>query len=208
MRALALASMTALLLSGLPPAPLPPAHAQSSERIAPGGDPDRICAPYFENFRADRGDARGAYGHSPPRSRLGTVQPSPPPPPSPPPIVRTEESLATTGQRIRRPAVTPPVGVAGPQSRPQPIPGVDVDRERYAGEEVAQIQAVADAPVSTFGIDVDTGSYANVRRILNQGELPPQSAVRTEEMLNYFRYDYPRPQDRSRPSSRKRRTLA
>jgi Ca-activated chloride channel family protein len=89
----------------------------------------------------------------------------------------------------------------GPQSYPQPIPGVDANRERYAGEEVAQVQAVADAPVSTFSIDVDTGSYSNVRRLLHDGQMPPQAAVRTEELLNYFRYDYPRPTDRSRPFS-------
>ena len=66
---------------------------------------------------------------------------------------------------------------------------------------MASVQAVADAPVSTFGVDVDTGSYANVRRFLNDGRMPPQAAVRTEELLNYFRYDYPRPTDRSRPFS-------
>ncbi|WP_157216594.1 vWA domain-containing protein [Flavisphingomonas formosensis] len=71
--------------------------------------------------------------------------------------------------------------------------------ERYDGKPVAPVRAVADAPVSTFAVDVDTGSYANVRRFLNKGSPPPPDAVRTEEMLNYFRYDYPRPADRGRP---------
>lgn len=88
---------------------------------------------------------------------------------------------------------------------PSPIravgPGSAEDRERYAGEEVASVQAVADAPVSTFGVDVDTGSYANVRRMLLDGRMPPQAAVRTEEMLNYFRYDYAPPRDPARPFS-------
>ncbi len=48
-------------------------------------------------------------------------------------------------------------------------------------------------PLSTFSIDVDTASYSNVRRFLNQGQLPPQDAVRVEEMINYFTYDYPEP---------------
>jgi len=52
---------------------------------------------------------------------------------------------------------------------------------------------VADAARSTFSIDVDTASYANVRRFLNQGQLPPKPAVRIEEMVNYFAYDYPQP---------------
>jgi Ca-activated chloride channel family protein len=52
---------------------------------------------------------------------------------------------------------------------------------------------VTDEPLSTFSIDVDTASYANVRRFLNNGQLPPPGAVRIEEMINYFDYDYPQP---------------
>jgi Ca-activated chloride channel family protein len=52
---------------------------------------------------------------------------------------------------------------------------------------------VKDAPLSTFSIDVDTASYANVRRFLTQGQIPPADAVRIEELLNYFSYDYPAP---------------
>ncbi len=52
---------------------------------------------------------------------------------------------------------------------------------------------VTEEPLSTFSIDVDTASYANVRRFLNQGRLPPPDAVRIEEMINYFSYDYPLP---------------
>ncbi|QGY46719.1 DUF3520 domain-containing protein [Maribellus comscasis] len=48
-------------------------------------------------------------------------------------------------------------------------------------------------PLSTFSIDVDNASYSNVRRYINQGELPPVDAVRIEEMINYFHYDYPEP---------------
>jgi len=53
--------------------------------------------------------------------------------------------------------------------------------------------AAAQNPLSTFSVDVDTASYANVRRFLVQGRLPPKDAVRIEELLNYFRYDYPEP---------------
>ena len=48
-------------------------------------------------------------------------------------------------------------------------------------------------PLSTFSIDVDAASYANVRRFINQGQTPPKDAVRIEEMINYFGYDYPQP---------------
>ncbi len=50
-----------------------------------------------------------------------------------------------------------------------------------------------DNPLSTFSIDVDTGSYSNIRRYLNDYQLPPKDAVRIEEMINYFEYDYPEP---------------
>ncbi len=54
--------------------------------------------------------------------------------------------------------------------------------------------AAGSNPLSTFSIDVDTASYANVRRFLNSGTLPPKDAVRIEEMVNYFSYDYPKPE--------------
>ena len=67
------------------------------------------------------------------------------------------------------------------------------DRERYQALDPNPVKLVAEAPVSTFGIDVDTGSYANVRRFVNQGRLPPADAVRVEELVNYFPYDYAEP---------------
>lgn len=54
-----------------------------------------------------------------------------------------------------------------------------------------------EAPLSTFSIDVDTASYSNIRRFLNDGRLPPPDAVRIEEMINYFSYDYATPTDGS-----------
>ncbi len=60
--------------------------------------------------------------------------------------------------------------------------------------------AVSQNPLSTFSIDVDTAAYANVRRFLNQGQLPPKDAVRIEELINYFTYTYPAP-DRGEPFS-------
>jgi Ca-activated chloride channel homolog len=83
---------------------------------------------------------------------------------------------------------------------PQPMPG-DVDRENYQNVDANPIRIVAEEPVSTFSIDVDTASYSNVRRMLNEGRLPPQDAVRVEELINYFRYDYARPTSREQPFS-------
>lgn len=67
--------------------------------------------------------------------------------------------------------------------------------ERYGQVQDNPVKVVAEAPVSTFSIDVDTGSYSNVRRMLNAGNLPPSDAVRVEEMINYFPYDYALPRD-------------
>lgn len=67
--------------------------------------------------------------------------------------------------------------------------------EKYGKVEPNPVKAVAQEPVSTFSIDVDTGSYANVRRFLNDGDLPPPHAVRIEELINYFDYDYSLPTD-------------
>ena len=66
-------------------------------------------------------------------------------------------------------------------------------REKYAEYEANSIKITSSDPVSTFSIDVDTGSYALVRDRLRQGNLPDPAAVRIEEMINYFDYDYPQP---------------
>jgi Ca-activated chloride channel family protein len=74
------------------------------------------------------------------------------------------------------------------------LPGYrEQNREQYQKLADNPVHAVTDTPVSTFSIDVDTGSYANVRRFLNGGQLPPQNAVRLEELVNYFPYAYPLP---------------
>ncbi|AUG05206.1 VWA domain-containing protein [Pseudomonas sp. S09G 359] len=70
-------------------------------------------------------------------------------------------------------------------------------RETYENLPDNPVHRVAETPVSTFSVDVDTGSYANVRRFLNQGSLPPEGAVRLEEMVNYFPYNYALPSDGS-----------
>ncbi len=69
-----------------------------------------------------------------------------------------------------------------------------LDREAYARIDENPFVQVGAQPLSTFSIDVDTASYANVRRFLNDGQRPPRDAVRIEEMINYFQYGYPEPE--------------
>lgn len=78
-------------------------------------------------------------------------------------------------------------------------PQVRVDRDRFEEVDPNPVVAVADEPVSTFSIDVDTASYSVVRRRLEDGQLPPSDAVRIEEMVNYFDYDYALPEDTDTP---------
>jgi Ca-activated chloride channel family protein len=66
-------------------------------------------------------------------------------------------------------------------------------QESYAAISENPFHAVGEEPLSTFSIDTDTASYANVRRFLNAGTLPPHDAVRIEELVNYFHFDYPQP---------------
>ena len=76
-----------------------------------------------------------------------------------------------------------------------------VDRENYDKIKQNVIKNAVNEPVSTFSIDVDTGAYSNVRRILNAGRLPRKDAVRVEELINYFSYDYPVPESTDQPFS-------
>lgn len=153
--------------------PAPQAIAAEPDRVsATVRDAEAICAPFLnEPIREPTGIAPYPAA-SPGMAVRGTVM---------------AEGLPAAGAgRVIRPA--PP---------PRPFPRTD--RETYAGEPVSGVMRVAEAPVSTFAADVDTGSYANVRRMIGEKRLPPSAAVRTEEMLNYFRYSYPLPQGPGTP---------
>jgi Ca-activated chloride channel family protein len=78
-----------------------------------------------------------------------------------------------------------------------PRPGTE--NEKYGEFEDNPVKPVAQEPVSTFSIDVDTASYSVVRRYLNDGVLPPKDAVRTEELVNYFNYQYGLPDSKEQP---------
>ena len=75
----------------------------------------------------------------------------------------------------------------------------EINREQYQHFEESGVFLAREQPVSTFSIDVDTGSYSNVRRMLNNSYLPPHDAVRLEEFVNYFNYDYQAPDNMEQP---------
>jgi Ca-activated chloride channel family protein len=116
------------------------------------------------------------------------------------PIVSTVSRDVIAKQVVREEAqlrrVSAPIAPVPPMFAP---PSQPVDTERYQHQQDNAVLLAAEQPVSTFSIDVDTGAYANVRRFLNDGRLPPQDAVRVEEMINYFDYDYATPSNRDTP---------
>lgn len=107
-----------------------------------------------------------------------------------PPLVA--ESMADAFAGKRQVLAAPGMKIARHKSMP-------VEREQYAEIVHNGVHAVSSDPVSTFSIDVDTGAYANVRRMLQDGRLPPHDAVRVEELINYFRYSDPAPRTRDVP---------
>jgi Ca-activated chloride channel family protein len=93
--------------------------------------------------------------------------------------------------------VPAPAMAFAPRMAPGPAPAYvlppQADTARYQQFADNPWQRVREQPVSTFSADVDTGSYANVRRFINRGSLPVRDAVRVEELVNYFAYDYAQP---------------
>ncbi len=198
---LAACSMLLLTDASPPPPPIAAAAAAPQDRGSP--------------VRCHRDEERRAEYYNPSPAMPAVVPapaPVPPPPPPPQPVFAptvADQGLVVTGIRqqlansvaVKRSAVqaintrsAPPAGYAAPY-------GSAENTERYDGKEVAAIQQAAAQPVSTFSVDVDTGAYSNIRRMLGEHRAVPPEAVRTEEMINYFRYDYPRPDSETEPFS-------
>jgi Ca-activated chloride channel family protein len=108
------------------------------------------------------------------------LNPSAPPPPMPMPMKRAYNQMAGGGETT--------------ESEPPSRYRRDFNTATYDRVEENPFLPAATNPLSTFSIDVDTASYSNVRRFINSGSLPPKDAVRVEEMINYFSYDYREPE--------------
>ncbi len=100
-------------------------------------------------------------------------------------------------------AASAPAPAAKLMAKPMLLPGAAIAMP-FQGDRFTEVRpstwaAVVEQPVSTFSLDVDTASYAYVRRSLREGRLPPADAVRVEEMVNYFPYAYAGPQSKDQP---------
>lgn len=76
------------------------------------------------------------------------------------------------------------------------FPPVEIDSESYESFQENPFESAKSNPVSTFSIDVDNASYTNIRRFINNGQTVPKDAVRIEEMINFFKYDYAQPKQK------------
>jgi Ca-activated chloride channel family protein len=161
--------------------------------FALGGIALAITIPNFLNFRmkarspveqSSRGYGGGGtvtMGDAP-RDKYTTFTA----PPSPPPLMKDEAKSQKMPRANREVATTP-------------LSQEYVGRDRFETFDANPVKVAAEEPVSTFSVDVDTASYAFVRRALHNGALPQKNAVRIEEMINYFDYDYPLPTEREEP---------
>ncbi len=133
-----------------------------------------------ENQRKDLDDANG-------RPNERSMEEAPAASPAPAISVAPDRAIVTGGARM----ATPP--------RPEASMAAPENRDEFENVDPNLVKSVAEEPVSTFSVDVDTASYSLVRRFLNDNTLPPSDAVRVEEMVNYFTYDYPVPETAASP---------
>jgi Ca-activated chloride channel family protein len=190
------------------PEPLARATASEADRREQSARPwdarTDAPAPAEPSEQAIRDDTTNekleAHGHGAARE---AATPATAPPPSSAVTRPRVETRSTDSYAMQAPASPPVPGESfaiHPHARVSPPPAAEsfpvlppppgnTERYRHPGDN--PIQLVAEQPVSTFSLDVDTGSYSNVRRFLVAGQRPPGDAVRVEEMINYFPYDYP-----------------
>jgi Ca-activated chloride channel family protein len=113
-------------------------------------------------------------------------------------VQRPSSAVRSAAQVKTRAKVLPRHNVVAGQDS---IPHQKPNTEKYQSINTSPVIQVASQSTSTFSIDVDTGAYANVRRMLGSANLPPHDAVRIEELINYFSYDYPVPVSTEMPFS-------
>ncbi|HRW65527.1 MAG TPA: von Willebrand factor type A domain-containing protein [Candidatus Competibacter sp.] len=190
------ALLIAVLLVACSPA-TPPQEAADKQRVA-GQSPPEVAQPVVDQVVTMPATIAPSGGEA---EQLVSVPASSPTSP----VLALTESRPSQSPAARQMAQgSAAIALAGmPSGRRDAdqlrAPSEPTDRENYAQVEDNPVKRAAEQPVSTFSIDVDTGAYANVRRFLNAGRLPPRDAVRVEELINYFDYDYPPPDDRQPP---------
>jgi len=142
-----------------------------------------------------RGGSAGTVAETAPApvTGLGRMQSLPAPSPEAAGLTRQSTKRAIVSKGASNLAVRDAEALLRPAEPQAPVSVGQPADPRFQSVQTNPLRIVAEHPVSTFSIDVDTASYAQVRRMLNQGILPAPGDVRVEELINYFSYDYPAP---------------
>ncbi|HWV30758.1 MAG TPA: von Willebrand factor type A domain-containing protein [Dyadobacter sp.] len=106
----------------------------------------------------------------------------------------TLSEVVITGQPMLMKKASSHSVAAAPATFHGSVRQTSVEAESYKPINENDFLSVGQQPVTTFSVDVDRAAYSNVRRFLNNGQMPPEDAVRIEEMINYFDYNYPQPE--------------
>jgi Ca-activated chloride channel homolog len=180
---------------GNAPAPSSEPRVNASETLSPSDMPSGAAPPARAKGVMDAAEERearvGVWAPASSGVAAGLSQATAAPAP-----IEARRRPASHSSRDMGGAAVP----AAKRSAPLASASTPLDQEAYAASADTGFARVADSPLSTFSIDVDTASYSNVRRFLQQGQLPPAGAVRVEELINYFPYAYEDPK-RSEPFS-------
>jgi Ca-activated chloride channel homolog len=110
-------------------------------------------------------------------------------------VLKDATATAVYGSKATNGVIIVTLNNGAPGKTPIPPHHPEMDTEDYDPIIENRFLKVTDNALSTFSIDVDAASYSNVRRYLNSGQLPPSGAVRIEEMVNYFKYNYAQPKN-------------
>ena len=184
--------------------------ARKGNRSSLGGEVDGSNAGQQQQARQDDGRFHALQDKAPEPARSG-----PPPPPAAYSDARknlmsniAERQQALIEEYKKKQHAAGGAGMTAAPAKPVATGRLEAiiypnqlnqGRDRFPKAQPNPLKRVADEPVSTFSVDVDTASYSVVRRALNSGRLPPRDAVRVEEMINYFPYAYPLPESQTQP---------
>ena len=206
-----LALVAGIVHLAIPPSPAPPEEprpaAMAPQPPRPAAVVEAPAPPAAEETRADPARMRteaspaGAKSVPPLDEPMVVADASPTPGSKRSSSARTRSVPAAVLSPAAESVVLHAVEPLSSSSLDDPFPDPDRyrGRDRFERFDPNPVKAVAEAPVSTFSIDVDTASYAFVRASLNRGVLPPRDAVRIEEMVNYFPYDDAPPESADPP---------
>lgn len=187
--------------------PAPPVQERVDDTAAKKTDTSKAKEEFeIASSRLEQDKAESLKSAPAPQPALDLAAPAENRAPMAPPVAGiaskrapVSRELGAARKRFAQGAVQSQERHIGLPDRPAPGHYQDQGRDQFESVEQNPVKLVRKDPVSTFSIDVDTASYSFVRSSLNNNVLPPKDAVRVEEMVNYFPYDYDKPQDRSVP---------